>query len=99
MKIAEWVRKQAQPRCTINHRYSQFNYKYTINQGRRTRACQACHGMPCCRDTKVVGTPISSRKKENDRKRREKEEEGKKKEVGKKRKKKTVDAKERIRKN
>ena len=41
-------------------------------QVRRTRACRACHGMPCCRDTKVVGTPISSRKK---RKRKEKEEE------------------------
>ena len=49
-------------------------------QGRRTRACQACHGMPWCWDTKVVGTPISSRKKKE---RREKEEEEAEKEGGK----------------
>ena len=52
-----------------------------LRQARRTRACRACHGMPCCRDTKVVGTPISSRKK---RKRKEKEEEEEEKEKRKK---------------
>ena len=74
---------------------------HTATQARRTRECRGCHAMPCCLDSKVVGTPISSKKKKRKkgggRRRKKKKKKKRKKEKRKKRNKWKKERKEKTR--